>query len=189
MSDFDVSDIKPLVVRDPQGSVTDVTQTNEKGYKKSIEQHALWVVHVETGRLLPHDVESRLEKIEDRGGWYEAVVEPAQAGGASIARAAGASASKDRSVGHGAEDVLPALYEVIASRRRERPEGSYTTYLFQEGIDKIKKKTGEEAIELLLAESNGERIHEAADLFYHVLVLLAETGITFEELLTELRSR
>lgn len=186
-----MSDIKPVVVRDSEGRVTDVTQTNEKGYKKSIEQHALWIVHVETGRLLPHDAEARLDRIEDCGRWYEAVVEPAETGGPSITRTAGATDSRDSSTGRDApaEDVLPALYELIASRRRALPEGSYTTYLFQEGIDKIKKKTGEEAIELLLAESNGERIHEAADLFYHVLVLLAETGISFEELLTELRSR
>ena len=85
--------------------------------------------------------------------------------------------------------MLPRLYSLIESRKRELPEGSYTTYLFTEGIEKIKKKTGEEAIEVLLAASHGDRLHEAADLIYHLLVLLVETGVGFDELLSELQSR
>ncbi len=88
--------------------------------------------------------------------------------------------------------TLTSLYELIESRRRERPEGSYTTYLFDEGLDKILKKVGEEATETIVAAKNDERaalIDEASDLLYHLLVLFAERGVTLTEIGDELRER
>jgi len=89
-------------------------------------------------------------------------------------------------------DTLTRLYELIASRQRERPEGSYTTYLFDQGIDKILKKVGEEATETIVAAKNDDReafTNEASDLLYHLLVLLVERGVTLQEISDELVKR
>lgn len=77
-------------------------------------------------------------------------------------------------------------------RKLHLPEGSYTTYLFKNGLDKILKKVGEEATEVVLAAKNSDRenlIHECADLTYHLLVLLAELGVSPGEISAELRKR
>ncbi len=88
--------------------------------------------------------------------------------------------------------ILGDLFAVIEDRRRTLPAGSYTTYLFTEGIDKIGKKIGEEAAEVIIAAKNGEpsRIaEEVADLWYHTLVTLAATGLTPEDVYQELERR
>ncbi len=69
------------------------------------------------------------------------------------------------------------------------PEGSYTTHLFSSGNEKIRKKTGEEAIELILASTRDELVFEAADLLFHLLVLLEDEGIGLEEIIGELQKR
>ena len=74
----------------------------------------------------------------------------------------------------------------------EKKEGSYTTYLFEKGLDKILKKIGEESTEVIIAakaEDKKETIYEIADLAYHVMVLMTETGITLEDIHNELASR
>ena len=84
------------------------------------------------------------------------------------------------------------LYEMLEGRKRDLPEGSYTTYLFQKGLDKILKKIGEESTEVIIAgkaEDKRETIYEIADLAYHVLVLMVQMGITPEEIHKELASR
>ena len=88
-----------------------------------------------------------------------------------------------------APDTLAALEATIASRRREMPEGSYTTHLFSSGTKKIRKKLGEEAIEVIGADSAAELVSEAADLIYHLLVLLADEGVNFQQVLSELQAR
>ena len=88
--------------------------------------------------------------------------------------------------------VLDELFAVIEDRRQTLPEGSYTTYLFTQGIDKIGKKIGEEAAEVIIAAKNGEpdRIaEEVADLWYHTLVALAATGLTPDEVFRVLAER
>jgi phosphoribosyl-ATP pyrophosphohydrolase len=87
------------------------------------------------------------------------------------------------------ERVLSSLLAVIRGRREQMPEGSYTSYLFGEGLEKIKKKTGEEAIELILAEKPEDIVHEASDLLYHLLVLLEATGLSWDDVSTELANR
>ena len=87
---------------------------------------------------------------------------------------------------------LDTLYQLLLSRKKELPEGSYTSYLFQKGIDKILKKVGEECTEVIIAGKGGDRaetVYETADLAYHVLVMMVELGITPEEIRTELASR
>lgn len=84
------------------------------------------------------------------------------------------------------------LYSLLEGRKRELPEGSYTTYLFQKGLDKILKKVGEECTEVIIAakaEDRAETVYEIADLAYHVMVLMTQQGITLEEIHRELASR
>ena len=85
-----------------------------------------------------------------------------------------------------------ALMELLAGRKREKPEGSYTTYLFEKGLDKILKKVGEEATEVIIAgkaEDKRETVYEIADLAYHVMVLMTEAGISLDDVRAELASR
>lgn len=88
--------------------------------------------------------------------------------------------------------ILLELMDVICQRQKDRPEGSYTTYLFDKGLDKILKKVGEETAEVIIAAKNpdnSELIYEASDLIYHLLVLLVEKGVDLTDIFTELRSR
>lgn len=87
---------------------------------------------------------------------------------------------------------MDSLMELIEGRRSEKKEGSYTTYLFDKGLDKILKKIGEEATEVIIAakdEDKQETIYEIADLAYHVMVLMVEAGISLEDVRNELASR
>ena len=87
---------------------------------------------------------------------------------------------------------LEGLYQLLRSRKKELPEGSYTTYLFQKGLDKILKKVGEESTEVIIAgkaEDKAETVYEIADLAYHVLVLMVQMGISVEDIRAELASR
>ncbi|MCM3872875.1 MAG: bifunctional phosphoribosyl-AMP cyclohydrolase/phosphoribosyl-ATP diphosphatase HisIE [Pyrinomonadaceae bacterium] len=102
----------------------------------------------------------------------------------------------DTSIEKGVEpllgDVLKDLYELVESRKRERPENSYTTYLFEQGLDKILKKVGEESAETIIAAKNEDPdalVKESADLLYHLMVLLVERGVTLDEVSGELRAR
>ncbi|MBR1704201.1 MAG: bifunctional phosphoribosyl-AMP cyclohydrolase/phosphoribosyl-ATP diphosphatase HisIE [Clostridia bacterium] len=84
------------------------------------------------------------------------------------------------------------LYDLLVGRNETRPEGSYTTYLFEKGIDKILKKVGEETTEVIVAakgDDKKETIYEIADLMYHVMVLMVNMGITVSDVLKELASR
>ncbi|GIP48932.1 bifunctional phosphoribosyl-AMP cyclohydrolase/phosphoribosyl-ATP diphosphatase HisIE [Paenibacillus sp. DXFW5] len=95
----------------------------------------------------------------------------------------------------GAEDrfkVLAELEQLIAERYAERPEGAYTTYLFEKGLDKILKKVGEETAESIIAAKNGdndELRYEVSDLIYHLLVLLRERNLPLDDIMQELERR
>ena len=87
---------------------------------------------------------------------------------------------------------MQGLMTLIAGRKVEKKEGSYTTYLFEKGIDKILKKVGEESTEVIIAgkaNDKKETIYEIADLAYHVMVLMIEMGISLEDIFDELSSR
>jgi len=94
-----------------------------------------------------------------------------------------------------AEDLgalLNQLYDLVESRKRERPDGSYTTYLFNEGLDKILKKVGEESAETIIAaknENTNRLVAEVSDLIYHLLVLLVERGASLDEIRQEMAQR
>ncbi len=88
--------------------------------------------------------------------------------------------------------AIQALYELLEERNKQRPEGSYTTYLFSKGKEKILKKVGEECTEVVIGamkDSKEETIYEVSDLCYHILVLMVEMGISVEDIKKELGSR
>ena len=90
------------------------------------------------------------------------------------------------------EFSLEGLYDLLVGRKNDRPEGSYTTYLFDKGIDKILKKVGEECTEVIIGGKAGDKaetVYEIADLAYHVMVLMVEMGISVEDINRELASR
>lgn len=87
---------------------------------------------------------------------------------------------------------LNSLMEMLEGRKTEKKEGSYTTYLFEKGIDKILKKVGEEATEVIIAGKAGDKretVYEIADLAYHIMVLMIQMGISLEDIRSELASR
>lgn len=84
------------------------------------------------------------------------------------------------------------LYDMLCQRKAELPEGSYTTYLFEKGIDKILKKVGEECTEVIIAAKDNDKaetIYEISDLVYHVMVMMVEMGISVDDIIKELGSR
>ena len=90
------------------------------------------------------------------------------------------------------EFSLNGLYDMLVGRKNDKPEGSYTTYLFEKGIDKILKKVGEESTEVIIAakaDDRNETVYELADLAYHAMVLMVQMGITVEDVHKELASR
>ena len=92
----------------------------------------------------------------------------------------------------GAPFSMNGLYELLLDRKAKLPEGSYTTYLFQKGIDKILKKVGEETTEVIIAakaDDKRDTVYEIADLAYHVMVLMVQMGITVDDIKNELASR
>ncbi|MCQ2195723.1 MAG: phosphoribosyl-ATP diphosphatase [Paludibacteraceae bacterium] len=87
---------------------------------------------------------------------------------------------------------LSYLQDFIEKRKREMPEGSYTTKLFTKGVNKISQKVGEEAVETIIEATNGTKdqfIYESSDLIYHLIVLLTEKGVRIEDLARELKAR
>ncbi len=84
------------------------------------------------------------------------------------------------------------LYEMLVGRKINKKEGSYTTYLFEKGIDKILKKVGEECTEVIIGAKGGDKaetVYEIADLLYHITVMMIEMGISLEEVTAELAKR
>ena len=90
------------------------------------------------------------------------------------------------------EFSIDSLYELLEGRKKDLPEGSYTTYLSQKGIDKILKKIGEESTEVIIAAKDNDKketIYEIADLAYHIMVMMVEMGIAVDDVRKELASR
>jgi phosphoribosyl-ATP pyrophosphohydrolase/phosphoribosyl-AMP cyclohydrolase len=90
------------------------------------------------------------------------------------------------------EFTMQGLYDLLVGRKEEKPQGSYTTYLFEKGTDKILKKVGEECTEVIIAgkaDDKKETVYEIADLAYHVMVLMVQMGISVEDIHRELASR
>ena len=187
-----------LIILNSVGTV-DLVACSEKSRNKSLEQGELWVVDRHTGRVLPYrGGGGSYSGLESRGDWWEVRVGPASDGGAptpEVTGSDGVSPARDsESPAASAETVLagPVLSElqaVIRRRHQDMPEGSYTTHLFSKGADKIRKKTGEEAVEVILARSGAELTSEAADLIYHLMVLLESQDLGIQDVVAVLRER
>ena len=166
-----------------------------KARQKSLETGVPWIVHPATGRVLPWPGEPRTLSLEEIPGGYRLEL-PAGSDPEPYGRAAPPRTDPDdrgamapAGVADAAPGIVAALGAVIAERRRTMPEGSYTTHLFEKGLDKIRKKTGEEAVELLLADKGEDIVYEAADLVYHLLVLLEASGLSWADVEAELERR
>lgn len=195
-----------LIVRREDGTIESIMLSNPKSRSKSIEQGELWIVDRETGRVLPYlgggrrfDSFALHPGIARTPDWYETIVsgEPGPVATAPVGDPVTAPMNTPAAGGVGVDTTAPAaaydflsdLTALIAERRRTMPEGSYTTHLFSRGESKIRKKTGEEAVELLLAEDNQEILSEASDLIYHLMVFLEVRGLSIAEVVAHLRER
>ena len=120
-----------------------------------------------------------------------------ESGRAIVVRALPDGSTTGADAFHGDKNVedlafLSYLQDFIERRKREMPEGSYTTKLFTKGVNKISQKVGEEAVETIIEATNGTReqfLYESADLIYHLIVLLTEKNLRIEDLARELRAR
>jgi phosphoribosyl-ATP pyrophosphohydrolase/phosphoribosyl-AMP cyclohydrolase len=208
MIKFDQQGLVPAVIQDAgSGAVLMMAYMNAESLQKTLDtgvtwfysrsRRALWQKgetsgHVQKVREIYYDCDgdTLLVKVEQTGAaCHEGTFS------CFSRRLDGAGGERDTSA---AADYKPAmtvlyeLYNVINDRKANPKEGSYTTYLFDKGQDKILKKVGEEAAETIIASKNdakGEILYEMADLWYHCLVLLAHHNITPTELFAELRSR
>ncbi len=194
----------PLVIRLSDGAIRAVARINEKGYNKSIEERQLWHLHPATGRLLPYETKHQFVRIKKHSGWYEAYISIEESESTQTANCStthdlsttsrqqekGASERAEQTAEqHAEQDVLNQVAAVIAERHRTMPEGSYTSYLFSEGREKIRKKLAEEAVELALATEPAHMQSEGADLLYHFLVFLEFEGVELQSVLQELQDR
>ena len=133
------------------------------------------------------------EPADTEGASADGVTEDVTADGVTKGAAADGVTEDVAADGGAAGGVsIQALFDLVAARKAEMPEGSYTTYLFDKGIEKILKKVGEESSEVIIASmknNKDEIVYETADLCYHILVLLCEAGIKPVEIIGELERR
>ncbi|WP_210411497.1 phosphoribosyl-ATP diphosphatase [Oceanispirochaeta crateris] len=167
---------------------------DEKGFSKSREQGVLWVSHPVTGRILPFAGEGKFLQLEKRRNCYYALL-PEGAKGEAYEDVIKETDIEEHDalevLGEDREnnEILTSLSRTIQKRHIDMPAGSYTTHLFEKGSNKIRKKCGEEAIELVLASSPEDLVFESADLIYHMMVLLEAEGLSIQEVLAELKKR
>lgn len=167
---------------------------NRKAFRKSLENNSPWIVHPQSGRVLPWPGSPALVSLKEEAGYYALEIAPdAQMNPYGTAlppdvnpdsrEGMRPSSKKDGS------GIIMRLVELISERRQQMAEGSYTSHLFESGADKIRKKIGEEAVELVLARSNDDIIYETADLLYHILVFLEAVDLDWLDVESELERR
>ncbi len=205
---YDLRGLVPAVIQDAaSGTVLMLAYMNEESLKKTLATGVTWFYSRSRQMLWQKgETSGHVQKVKDI--YYDCdgdtlLVNVEQQGVAChegtfscfSRRLDGGETERDTSA---AADYRPAmavlyeLYDVINDRKMSPKEGSYTTYLFTKGQDKILKKVGEEAAETIIASKNDDKaeiLYEMADLWYHCLVLLAHHDITPTELLAELQSR
>lgn len=179
---------RPLVVISG-GTVVDLLAMNERAYVKTRESRSLWVTDADGARELPYrpapGCTSRIADVRRGDSWYAAAL----AEETTEPRDTGAAATNRERPPARPPDVLDALAAAIRERRGADPERSYTAYLFEQGAGKIRKKVGEEAIEVITAGTAEELVTESADLLYHLLALLEAQGVRLDEVYAELERR
>ncbi|HEX8722722.1 MAG TPA: bifunctional phosphoribosyl-AMP cyclohydrolase/phosphoribosyl-ATP diphosphatase HisIE [Pyrinomonadaceae bacterium] len=198
---FDERGLVPAVVQDARTrEVLTLAYMNEESLRRTLAEGQTWFWSRSRSELwhkgatsghTQRVVEVRLDCDADA---VVVLVEPrgpaCHTGAVSCFGAGGAAEPEKGAAGIGV--VLEELYAVVEGRRREMPAGSYTTYLFEKGLNKILKKVGEESAETIIAakdEDLGALTAETADLVYHLLVLMVERGLSLEALAGELGRR
>ena len=192
---FDERGLIPAIVQDAATrEVLTLAYMNRESLEKTVETHETWFWSRSRGELWHKgETSGNTQRVVsltldcDRDA-IVVLVDPA--GPACHTGATSCFETSANAIGIGS--VLDQLYELIQSRECERPSNSYTTYLFDEGIDKILKKVGEESAETIIAaknEDHGRVVSEVSDLIYHLLVLLVARGVSLEEISRELRKR
>lgn len=199
---FDEKGLIPAVIQDAStNAVLMVAYMNEESLRRTLETRQTWFWSRSRGELWHKgatsghtqqvvelkydcDADTLLVRVEQQGA-------ACHTGAYSCFFGEGLA---DRGADRGADryQVLEALIATISQRHAERPEGAYTTYLFDKGLDKILKKIGEESTEVVIAAKNNdptELIAEAGDLIYHLLVLLQQQEIPFARVLDLLQER
>ena len=198
---FDEKGLVPAIVQDAQSKeVLTLAYMNKESLKKTLETGETWFYSRSRQELWHKGATSgNVQRVVDIRYDCDAdallvLVEPA-----GPACHTGSYSCFSRSLDGAARTpaadrfaILNELEQIIAKRDAERPEGSYTTYLFEKGVDKILKKVGEEAAEVIIAAKNQnheELKWEAADLLYHLLVLLREQKLPLDAVLATLAER
>ncbi|MDQ0062107.1 bifunctional phosphoribosyl-AMP cyclohydrolase/phosphoribosyl-ATP diphosphatase HisIE [Paenibacillus harenae] len=206
---WDAAGLIPAVVQDAQSKeVLMLAYMNEESLKLSIESGVTWywsrsrselwnkgATSGHTQRIVSMsydcDGDTLLLRVEQQGpachtGRYSCFYNAIEVQGASTEAAESAEPAAERFA------MLGHLESVIAQRDAERPDGAYTTYLFEKGVDKILKKIGEEASEVIIAaknQDNDELRSEASDLIFHLMVLLRERKLPLDDVMRELSGR
>lgn len=208
---WDEAGLVPAVVQDVQSKeVLMLAYMNKESLQLSVESGVTWfwsrsrnelwnkgATSGHTQRIVSMaydcDGDTLLVKVEQKGpachtGSYSCFFNPVEVNG----NAASASSSEAMKASEDRFAALGQLESVIAERYAERPEGSYTTYLFDKGVDKVLKKVGEEASEVIIAaknQDNDELRSEVGDLIFHLMVLLRERGLPLDDVISEISSR
>lgn len=186
---FDERGLVPAVVQDASTrEVLTLAYMNEESLRRTLEEGETWFWSRSRSELwhkgatsgnTQRVVDVRLDCDSDA---LVVLVEPR--GPACHTGATSCFGVEAEGVGVNLGTVLEEVYSVVTDRRREMPEGSYTTYLFEKGLNKILKKVGEESAETIIAAKDGDLEAlkaETADLLYHLVVMLVERGLTLED--------
>jgi len=192
---FDERGLVPSIIQDAQTrEVLTLAYMNRESLQRALETNETWFWSRSRNELW-HKGETSGNtqlivdiKIDCDGDALVVLVSPAGPACHTGAR----SCFADDEATFSLSQTLDQLYGLILDRQRERPANSYTTYLFDQGLDKILKKVGEEATETVVAaknESQKELVGEASDLFYHLLVLLVARNISLDQIREELVAR
>ncbi|MDN4140876.1 bifunctional phosphoribosyl-AMP cyclohydrolase/phosphoribosyl-ATP diphosphatase HisIE [Bacillus velezensis] len=193
---FDEAGLIPAILQDAASKeVLTLAYMNRESYEKTIETKETWFYSRSRGELWHKGATSgNTQKVKairydcDQ----DALVVLAEPSGPACHKGSYSCFSTEKADAQDRFGILNELESVIAKRQAEMPDGAYTTYLFREGVDKILKKVGEEAAEVIIAAKNRDHEElkwEAADLLYHLLVLLREQSLPLDDVLDVLAKR
>ncbi|MGV6886149.1 MULTISPECIES: bifunctional phosphoribosyl-AMP cyclohydrolase/phosphoribosyl-ATP diphosphatase HisIE [Bacillus amyloliquefaciens group] len=193
---FDEAGLIPAIVQDAASKeVLTLAYMNRESYEKTIETKETWFYSRSRGELWHKGATSgNTQKVKairydcDQ----DALIVLAEPSGPACHKGSYSCFSSEKADAQDRFGILNELESIIAKRQAEMPDGAYTTYLFREGVDKILKKVGEEAAEVIIAAKNRDHEElkwEAADLLYHLLVLLREQSLPLDDVLDVLAKR
>ncbi|MEC5226956.1 bifunctional phosphoribosyl-AMP cyclohydrolase/phosphoribosyl-ATP diphosphatase HisIE [Bacillus sp. FSL M8-0315] len=196
---FNEAGLIPAIVQDAASKeVLTLAYMNKESFEKTLETKETWFFSRSRGELWHKGATSgNIQRVKDirldcDQDALIVLVEPAGLACHKGSYSCFSPGEHIRQTDGGRFDIINELETVIAKRQAEMPEGAYTTYLFREGVDKILKKVGEEAAEVIIAAKNRdpeELKWEAADLLYHLLVLLREQSLPLDDVLGVLKER